>query len=215
MKPNVFIRARRRGKLFYSWEGHNTWLTNGRARLAQMMSLASFGPDTPVTDNYRIRHLGFGIGGKLQVVSDIPSNVNTAYPVGFDPQSTNGHSYDGTFPQSPLITTLERPVRLSGGTNPYASAAPGDVWLTPPDPPKFIVAFPSPSVLSHTFFLSGSAGDIVYSPFTLVPVSEAAIILTGDADVHAAYNVAGSYVNFPSFPMTSDVEAEFTWLVGL
>jgi hypothetical protein len=215
MQHNVFITARERGKIVYQWAGHNTWLLHGRSYLRQMISYSSFDPDVPIIPTSRIKHMGFGIGGKNQNLVGIPGAVATAYPAGSDPNATVGNAYNHNYPILPPISTLERPVRLSGGSNPYGSAAPTDVWLTPPDPPKFLVTFPSATIASYLFFISGSAGDISYGSFTLVPISEAILVVSGDANVHTPFNQAITYVNFPPVEITSTIEVEFEWLVGL
>ena len=212
MKPNVFIRARRRGKLIYQWEGHNTWTVSGREYIASMLAYTSFGPDVPVIATSRLKYLQVGVGGNLQGV--VPGAIDTGYPVGFDPNASAGNEYNHLYPEAPPIGTLERPVRFSGGTNPYASAAGTDVWTTDPDLPKFLVEFPTSTEVSIRAFLDARNGDIVYGTFTNVPISEAGLVLSGDADVNAAYNPIATYVNFEPFFLMDEVEAELTWLVG-
>jgi hypothetical protein len=200
MKPNVFIRARRRGKLCYSWEGHNTWTAVGREYLASMLALASYGPDTPVVASSRIKYMQFGIGGVGQ--GTIPGAVDTGYPAGEDPHATVGNTYDHAYPEVPLIGTLERPVRFSGGTNPYDTAAPGDVWLSTPALPKFFVEHPSDTSVS-------------IKCFTEVPLAEAGLVVSGSADVNDAYNPVVAYVNFAEpLILMDEVEAEVTWVVS-
>lgn len=213
MKSNVFIKARRNGKLFFDWEGHNTWTNHGRAYLAQMIAYTSFSPDTPVIASSRIKHMTVGVGGNLQ--GTIPAPVITGYPAGFDPNVTTGNQYSHTYPDSPLISTLERPVRFSGGTNPYASAAGGDVWLSTTSLSKFFTQRLGNGVLSIKLFISGSGGDVSYGTFTNVPLSEAGLVLSGDANINAAYNQVVAYINFPpKLVITNVVEAELTWLVS-
>lgn len=210
MKNNVFIKARRRGKLVYGWEGHNTWTRPGREYLADMLSLSSFGPDTPVT-SARIKHMQFGIGGVQQ--GSVPGAVTTAYPAGFDPNATAGNEYDHTYPVDPLITTLERPVRLSGGTNPYDTAAGTDVWLTSPAMPQFFVSFPTDFSVSYKYFIRGMDGDIAYSTLTQVPIAEAGLVLSSGDD-NVAYNSVVAYVDFEPLQITDEIEAEIAWTVG-
>jgi len=214
VNPNVFIRARRDGREVYAWEGHNTWTAHGRQYLAQMVSYSTIGPDVPIIATSRLKHIAFGIGGKLQTLGAIPGDVATAYPAGFDPNATVGNTYDKDYPIFPLISTLERPVRISGGTNPYASAAPTDVWLTPTTAPKFLVTYPTTNSVSLRFFISTGAGDILYAPFTSVPVSEAGLVLSGDANIHAPFNLVAGYVNFSPLLLTSGLEVELAWVVS-
>lgn len=213
MKSNVFIKARRNGKLFFDWEGHNTWTQHGRQYLASMLAFASYGPDTPVVASSRIKHVTVGVGGNLQ--GTIPAPVITGYPAGFDPHATTGNTYNHLYPEAPSIGTLERPVRFSGGTNPYASAAGGDVWLSGTALPKFFTQRLGNGTLAVKLFISGSGGDVSYGTFTNVPLSEAGLVLSGDANINAAYNPVVAYINFPpKLVITNVVEAELTWLVS-
>lgn len=210
MKNNVFIKARERGKLAYNWEGHNTWTTFGREYLSDLLAFASYGPDTPLTSE-RIKHMQFGIGGVQQ--GSIPGGVATAYPAGFDPNATTGNEYDHTYPTNPPINTLERPVRLSGGTNPYNTAPGTDVWLTSSSMPKFFVGFPNSTSVSFKYFIRGMDGDISYGSLTQVPVSEAGLVLSS-GNINTAYNSVVAYVDFTPLQITASIEAEVTWIVG-
>lgn len=213
MRPNVFIEARDLGKLVYRWEGHNTWTVNGREYLAQVLTYASYTPDVPLINSH-LKHIQFGIGGELASLGAMPGDVATAYPAGDDPNATAGNEYVHTYNLSPLISTLERPVRISGGTNPYSTAAPTDVWLSSTAPPKFLITQPLPGVVSMRFFISGPTGDIVYSPFTTVPLSEAGLVVSGQADPNVPYNPVVSYVNFGTLQVTATMEIEMEWLVS-
>lgn len=212
MKPNVFIQARRRGKLFYRWEDHNTWTDHGRDYLASVLAYASYGPDTPVVPTSRIKHVQFGIGG-VNAVNPIAA-VNTAYPAGSDPNATDGNEYDHTNPTSPPISTLERPVRFSGGTNPYGTAAPGDVWLSDPSLPKFFTDFSTPGEVAIKCFIDARNGDIVYSTFTSVVITEMGLVVSGDANIHTPFNLVVAYAGFSQLKLMNEVEAEITWVVG-
>jgi hypothetical protein len=210
VKNNVFIKARRRGKLFYQWEGHNVWTDTGRGYLADLLSYTSLGPDTPIT-SARIKYMQFGIGSVQH--GTIPGAVSTAYPAGFDPHATGGDEYNHEYPIAPAIGTLERPVRISGGTNPYASAAGGDVWLTSTAMPKFFVGAPTDESVSFKYFIRGMDGDIAYTTLTEVPVSEAGLVLSS-GDINEAYNPVVAYIDFEPVIITDEVEAEITWIVG-
>jgi hypothetical protein len=210
VKNNVFIKARRDGKLVYNWEGHNTWTMFGREYLTDMLTFASYGPDTALT-SARIKYMQFGIGGVQQGV--IPGGVATAYPAGFDPHASTGNTYDHTYPVNPLISTLERPVRLSGGTNPYNTAPGTDVWLTDPAMPKFFVDFPTDFSVAFKYFIRGMDGDISYGTLTSVPVAEAGLVLSS-GNINSAYNSVVAYVDFEPLDITDEIEAEITWVVG-
>lgn len=129
MTPNVKIITRERGKITQYRHVHNTWTTYGRTYLAEMATLASYGPDTPVRSD-RIKYISLGIGGKgqnqLAMANTAPWNV--MYPAGADPNATTGNEYDDDFPSSPPVGTLERPVNSAGGGVPfsvYGFAVPG------------------------------------------------------------------------------------------
>ena len=118
VRNNLRITARERGKIAARREGHNIWLDLGREYLASLIALASYSPDTPER-NDRVKYMGFGIGGTRQVA---PGVANTAPLV---------VAYPGTNAQTdtdPLVTTLERPVRVSGSTtSPSSPYNPADV----------------------------------------------------------------------------------------
>lgn len=211
MKPNVFIRGRKHGKLFYSWEGHNTWTEVGRTYLARMMAYQSLSPDVPF-ETKRLKHMAFGIGGNLQSMVIDPV-ADTAYPAGADPNATNGKEYNHLYPIEPLISTLERPVRISGGSNPYATAAPTDVWATDPTPPKFLVTNPAVGQVTVRFFIEPLSGDLVYAPFTEIPLSEAGLMLS-DVDVNEPFEQVIAYVNFATLLLVAQAEVEVTWNIN-
>jgi hypothetical protein len=138
MTPNVFIFLRERGRLVDYREGHNVWVDQGREYLAQSITDVS-------AEERGVKHIAFGIGGykqRLPTIADAPP-MSQAYPAGQDPNGTNGHQYRDDYPINPLIRTLERPVRISGNSQPYGSADPGDVWFTQPPPPGFIRTYTS------------------------------------------------------------------------
>ena len=214
MRSNVFIKARENGKLVYQWEGHNTWTTNGRIYLAQMLGLATQSPDVPVLPASHLKHMQFGIGGQFATLAEIPVDVAAAYPAGFDPNATVGNTYRHDYNIDPAVGTLERPVRIVGGINPYATAAPTDVWLTFTTPPNFLITTPTSSTISIRCFLSAPSGDIAYAPFTSIPLTEAGLVVSGQADPNTPYNPVVSYVNFATLPLRSTTEAELEWVVG-
>jgi len=212
MKPNVFITVRQQGKLAYRWEGHNTWTDVGRDYLRRVCSLNTIEPDTPTLYGSHLKHVQFGVGGVLQ--GTVPAQVDTSYPAGFDPNATSGKEYNHELAVSPPIGTLERPVRISGGSNPYASAAASDVWLTDHLPPKTFFTYPSTSSFTVWHVLAGGAGDVAYAPFGVVPLSEAGLVVGGTADVHEAYNAIVAYVNFTPIQFDSSSELTIGWTVN-
>lgn len=213
MSSNVFIKARERGKLVYQWEGHNTWTVNGREYLAQVLAHTLHNPDVPLINSH-LKHIQFGIGGAYAILANVPVAVDTAYPAGEDPNATAGNEYVHTYNLNPLISTLERPVRLVGGTNPYGTAAPTDVWLSSTAPPKFLITQPTAGIVSIRFFISAPSGDITYGPFTTMPLTEAGLVVSGQADPNAPFNPIVSYVNFVTLQMTTTTEVEMEWRVS-
>jgi len=159
MTPNVFITVRENGRVTARRSGHNTWVDQGREYLAQLVTLGS-------TEERGIKHIAFGIGGVKQgmpYIADAPP-MSVAYPSGFPPATTNGHQYNHSFPINPLIETLERPVRISGNSQPYGFPPVGDIWFTQPPPLGFLQTF-TPDEPAQT--TQGSVNLITSFPTTL------------------------------------------------
>lgn len=171
------------------------------------------GYTTTPLDTRRIKYMGFGIGGNEQssVVSSVPP-VSTAYPPGFDPNATTGSEYRKEYPIDPLITSLERPVRISGGVVPYPGD-PGDVWLV--QDPNFVNYIPAPGVMTFQGVVDGAAGDMLYGPFIEMPLSEVGLFLS-DADVNDDYNPGKlvAYYSFGTIMLTVGVKLELVWTVS-
>lgn len=171
------------------------------------------GLTTTPLETRRIKYMGFGIGSKLQntLIAEA-SPLSTSYPDGADPHGTDGKSYDKLFPDAPLISSLERPVRVTGGTTAYPGDL-GDVWLV--ESPKFANYILSPGVMRFHGVLDGTAGDVVYAPFTIVPLSEVGLFLS-DADVEDAYNVDKlvAYYSFGTIQLDANIRLELIWTVS-
>lgn len=230
MTNNVTIQHRRRGQLVGERELHNVWTRNGQMYLAQMLGVLWVGgdPENPqpsdpmLTERSdRLRYMGLGIGGSKQsspLVSAPP--LSTAYPVGlaetfYSPDYTlygysNGTEYRSENPTSPLIKTLERPVRISGSSLPYASAPPTDVWRV--EPPKLYLTHRSTQDVTVHAIVDATAGDVVYSPFTAVPISEAGLFLS-TAGTSTPYAQLVAYVTFATILLEATDDVEFTWQV--
>lgn len=209
MLPNVFIKVRERGKLKATREVHNTWTDPGRDYLRHLISLQTADPDT-TTEVRRPKHLQLGVGGSDATV--LPVDIDTAYPAGFDPHTTNGKQYNHSYPVAPRITTLERPIRVSGGTTPYPGD-PGDVWLSAAALPGFYVTNPDPKTVALRYRVDLAGGQYLYAPFTLIPLTEMGIVLSTTADPTVAYNEVAAYVNFDLLELTSALELEVTWFI--
>lgn len=207
------------------------------------------------TEDRRVRYMGFGIGGvKQSAISVINSSpIVDSYGVGADPNATTGNEYNAEFPVNPPITTLERPVRITGGTaGQYPVGAPniwlaqpppfgfstvrgGDVGVLSPAPPVIPVPVPPgpPAVLptytagvdtGRIIFRSRidtNAGELVYAPFTQIPLSEIGLFLNS-ADVNDPFNKPGpfeghlvAYHSFATIVIVVGMVLEFSWTVSV
>jgi hypothetical protein len=230
MSSNVTIQHRRRGELVGRQELHNVWTRYGQLYLTQMLGAAWFGgdPENPlpsdpviVERSDRLYYMGLGMGGSKQsspLVSSPP--LSASYPVGFAELAyapsyglygySNGTEYNTANPTSPLIKTLERPVRVSGGSLPYASAPGTDVWRVGP-PSLYLTHLSTQDVTVHAL-VDATAGDVVYAPFTTVPVSEAGLFLN-TAGTSAPYANLVAYVTFDTILLEAIDDVEFIWQV--
>jgi len=198
VKSNLRIIARERGKIVARREGHNIWLDLGREYLASLISYASYGsPDTPERDD-RIKYIGLGIGGTRQASLSVANSapMSTAYPGSNDQTDTN-----------PTVTTLERPVRISGTTTvpPYDA---GDVWLGQIQAP--VVHSPSTVAIFTRIF---SSSELSYSSFTTVPLSEI-MLFTGAADINVYNNTGVAYDTMDTLSKTVAFALEVDWSIS-
>lgn len=199
VRNNLRITARERGKIVARRDGHNIWLDLGREYLAGLIALASYGPDVGER-NDRIKFMGFGIGGTRQVA---PSVANASPLVS---------AYPGTNAQTdldPTVTTLERPVRVSGSTttpsSPYSSS---DVWLgTVQAPPIHSTA------TEVTFRRLFTQSEISYSSYTTVPLSEVMLFTNLSNPIGQPFNTGVAYDTFDSISKTGAFELEVDWTV--
>jgi hypothetical protein len=212
VKSNVHITVRRDGQLVEHRLGHNIWTDPGREFLAQMLGYASLNPDVPIITN-RITQLGFGIGSIKQhipLIADAPP-LSVSYQSGTDPNHTDGHSYDAAIPVEPLITTLERPVRLSGGELPYPGES-GDRWLTSTDAYQ-TMTFVTPTTSTFIFTIYPASGDILYGSFIEVPISEIGLFYSSLSPTGIPYNRLVAYYPFDSILLTSATQLDVQWTV--
>lgn len=215
MRDNVFIEVRERGKLVTRRQGHNIWTDSGREYLASLISLSSFGPDTPEQD-FRIKSIGFGIGGvgqtNLAAANSAP--LSTAYPVGSDPNATTGNEYDDAYPIQPVIATLERPVRFSGGTNPYGSAPSTDVWRKNLEFSTHV--YNDIEHVAFKFFTgpASSTGEFIYGSFTVMPISEAGLFHGGYTADGTPFATLVAYHTFDTINVTSEIELSLSWVAN-
>lgn len=196
VKSNLIITARERGKIVARREGHNIWLDLGREYLAQLIAYNSFGPDTPVR-NDRIKYMGLGIGGTRQLA------LTTANASPISPPYSGTNAQDD---QTAAVTTLERPVRVSGSSTNYPGIS-GDVWIgqvgAPPD-----LSGGTEVVFSRIF----TSNEISYGPFLSVPLSEV-MLFTSSADPENYQNTGVAYDTFDTISKTSAVNVEFRWTI--
>lgn len=196
VKQNLSIVARERGKIVARRDGHNIWLDLGREYLAQLIAYQTISPLTPIR-NDRIKYMGVGIGGTRQLATATVSAppLSNAYP------GANIQTDD-----DPSLTTLERPVRLSGtSTNPPYNAA--DVWIGEVQaPPTFPVA------TQVTFKRLITQLQVSYSPFLVVPLSEIGLF-TAAAVTNQYNNTMVAYDTFESLAKTDAFELEISWTI--
>lgn len=218
MNVNVTINVRDRGKLITSREGHNVWVDRGRQYLAEIVGYSD--PDVPTAERSdRPRYVGFGVGSVNQTQPDVAdvAPYSVSYPAGEDPNATNGHEYRKSYPIDPLITTLERPVRITGGTNPYGSASPSDVWLV--DDPDIFCTHMSLYELTVHALVDCGAGQLVYAPFDPMPLSEVGLFTDEGGPMgpvvskNIPYSPLVGYFSFDTIMLDSNNLVEVAWRV--
>lgn len=219
MKANVFIDVHKNGALVDHREGHNIWVDAGCTYLANLVSLSSYDPDV-VIEERRIQCMQFGIGSDQQIypeIADAPP-LSVSYPSGSDPTGGNGHNYKRDYIIQPPVTTLERPVRISGGAVAYPGEE-GDLWYFSGDnPPDFItVGAPANGEVTFRSVIDTGAGQIVYDSFTQMPLSEVGLFLSG-VDENDPYPAEPTYLvaywSFYPILLVPGITLDVTWKVG-
>lgn len=197
VRQNLSIVARERGKIVARREGHNIWLDLGNEYLAEVIALSAINPaDVPERDD-RIKYMGLGIGGTSQKQL---SDANSA-PISPPYTGTNVQTDD-----DPTVTTLERPVRLSGSDASYPGIA-GDAWIGAVQAP---VTHPLPN--QTTFRRLFTQSEISYGSFLSVPLSEVGLF-TSASDPENYQNLMVAYDTFDTISKTSAVELEVIWTI--
>src|SRR5262245_55416648 len=198
VKSNLKVTVRERGKIVDRRQGQNIWLDLGREYLAQLIAFQSFGPDTPVRDD-RIKYMGLGIGGTAQIA------LGTANSAPIDPPYTGTNLQDDV---TPIVTTLERPVRVTGSDAAYPGIA-GDQWIgqiqAPPD------LSTSGEVVFRRIF---TEDEVSYDPFLKVPISEI-MLFTSAADPENYQNTGVAYETIATLTKTNAVAIEFEWTIRI
>lgn len=204
VKQNIWMTARERGKIVGRRETHNIFVDLGREWLSRLIAYQSYTPDV-AERNDRVRYMGFGIGGTRQL--QLPT-ANSA-PIGGpgQPYAAGGASGVGANSQTDLdrsVSTLERPVRVSGGSSAYPGSG-GDFWLGQIQAPA---EHPSgTSVLFRRMFLQT---EVSYAPFFSVPISEIGLF-TSAADPGFYLNTLIAYDTFDTLSKTSAISIEVEW----
>jgi hypothetical protein len=218
MNANVFIDVRRSGVLVDHREGHNIWVDVGCTYLSNLVSYTSYDPEV-AADDRRIHSMQFGIGSEKQSMPEIAdaSPLSDSYPVANDPNITDGHSYKRDYIIHPPVTTLERPVRVSGGIAAYPGEE-GDLWyFSGSTPPNFVTVGVEAGEATFRSTIDTDAGHIIYSAFTEVPISEVGLFLSG-LDENAPYPVDPTYLvaywSFSSILLVPGMLLDVTWKVG-
>jgi hypothetical protein len=203
VRSNLILTVRERGKLVRVVKGHNIWLNLGREYLASLICYSSYTGSFPTATgvperNDRIQYMGLGIGGSRQL-SPAVANSSPLTP-----------AYAGTNVQTdtdPTVTSLERPVRISGASDSFPYADPTNIWLGQVQAPVL-----HPTATQSTFKRLFATTDVSYTPFLSVPLSEIALF-TGSAAPGVYNNNAIAYDTFDTVSKTSAFSLEIDWSV--
>jgi len=196
VKSNVLLLMRERGKIVARREGHNIWVSLGSEYLAERISLQSYAPDTPY-NTYHVKYMGMGIGGTAQKALDVANNPPISPP------------YVGTNDQVATdltVTTLERPVRISGSASAYPGIA-GDAWVG-------LIGSADPNTVptQTTFRRTFTQSEINYGSFVSVPLSEIGLFLSS-ADPENYQNLLVAYHTFDTLMKTPAFSLEVVWTI--
>jgi hypothetical protein len=202
------MRDGRDGPVVDYREGHNVWVDGGREYLAELLAFTSFGPDTRERDD-RPKFIGFGIGSVDEDASATSPPFSTSYSAGNDPNATSGNEYNHAFPVSPLISTLERPVRFTGGTTDYPGVG-GDEWLRVVDTVTHFGLYQT----NYRIIVDSGAGDLEYGTFTPMPLTEVGLFLSSKTPTGTAFNTLVAYYNFSVIQFADPYVLEVLWQVG-
>jgi hypothetical protein len=196
VKQNLHLTMRDRGKIVARRDGHNIWTNLGREYLAGLIAYSSFSPLTPERDD-RVRYMGLGIGGTRQLALGIANAAPlvTAYP------GSNANT-----DTSPTVTHLERPVRISGSSDPYPGQG-GDIWIGQVQAPPTHL-----TVTEVTFKRLFTQTEISYSPFLTVPLSEVGLY-TNAANANIYNNNLIAFDTFDTLSKTNAFELEIVWTI--
>jgi len=196
VRQNLIITARERGKIVARREGHNIWVDLGREYLASLIAYSSMSPLTAERED-RIRYMGAGMGGDRQLALGTANAEPLLTP------------YPGTNAQTDSdagVTSLERPVRVSGGATAYPGVG-TDVWLG-----QLAAPAAHPLATQTKFVRIFTSGEINYGTFLTVPLSEIGLF-TGLADPAVYNNTLVAYDTFDTISKTAAFELEVDWTI--
>ena len=199
VKSNLIITARERGKICARREGHNIWLNTGREWLAQLIAYSNYPTCSTTYEDHRAKYMGVGMGGTRQLL------VAEAEAAPLDVYDEPAATYVQTDTE-PTITTLERPVRISGidDSSPYADGT--NEWLATIGD----VSFPTATQTLFTRLFEQT--DVSYDPFTMVPLSEI-MLFTAAANPSLFDNTGIAYDTFDTIPKTGAIDFEVAWTI--
>jgi len=194
VRYNLDITARERGKIVDRRLTHNIFVDLGREWISQLISYVTFSPDVP-ENNYRVKYMGFGIGGNRQTSPSVADTSPISPP------------YSGANVQTDTdrtVTSLERPVRVTGSSSAYPGLA-GDKWLG-------LIQAPAehPTAQRTAFRRVFTSVEVSYAPFLGVPLSEIGLY-TSAANPEGYKNNLIAYDTFDTITKTTAVELEVVW----
>lgn len=204
VRQNIQIIVRERGKVCERRAQHNIFVDLGREWLTRLITYQQYSPLLAQRDD-RVRYMGFGIGGTRQLAlaaanADPIGGVSGAY-------RAFGASRVGRNAQTDLdrsVATLERPVRVSGGSSAYPGVT-GDRWIGQIQAPV-----EHPTGTSARFRRVFTQDEISYTPFTSVPLSEVGLFTS--AAVPGFYlNTLIAYDTFDTLMKTAAISIEVEW----
>jgi len=182
-KSNLRIVARERGKIVHQRDVHNIVPDVGRQWLSELIVGESAA---------YITQMGPGIGSTTQTNSYVDVAPFDDYPV------VGAKSQTDT---DPAITSLERPVRVSGADGPIVGT---DVWL------KSVSAPTHPTTSSTRLTCIFTELEVSYGSYSTVPISELGLF-TSDKNPNNPNEWLAAYDSFDPIPKSSAIELEVRW----
>jgi len=197
---NLILTARERGKIVARRQGHNIWLDLGREYLASLICYLNYADTNNPTPerNDRIRYMGLGIGGTRQLA------LGTANSAPMTPAYAGANTQDDI---TPTVTRIERPVRVTGGSDSFPYADVSNRWLGQVQVPVL-----HPVTTQSTFKRLFTETELSYAPFLSVPLSEIGLF-THLAATNIYNNSPVAYDTFDTISKTSAFSLEIDWTI--